>query len=124
MHLFTPIGRLATTLVMVLVLLTLSARSTLSVAQNTPILVITSQDSVPYQEVVTSFRHYLEQQRIEGPLLVSSLQTEPTLSKERLSTARKAEARLILTVGSQATHLALTEVSDVPVIACMILNIK
>ncbi|MSQ48073.1 MAG: hypothetical protein EXR78_06755 [Deltaproteobacteria bacterium] len=114
----------AKTLVLACALVLASAHLTASVAQNTPIILITSHDSGPYQEVVASFRHYLEQQQIEGPLLVSSLQTEPAQSQECLSTAQKAGARLILTVGSQATQLALQEVVDVPVIACMIVSAK
>jgi len=122
MPLFTHIGRLATTLLMVLVLLTLSARPTLSVAQNTPIVVITSQDTGPYQEVIDGFRRSLEQQRIAAPVLIHSLQKDSASTKTFLSTTKKDGARLFLTVGSQATHVALKEVGDTPVIACMVVN--
>src|SRR5215207_7848790 len=123
MFLLARLSSSAKTLLLAFALVLFSERLTASGAQNTPIILITSQDSGPYQEVVTSFRHYLEQQRIEGPLLVSSLQTEPTLSKERLTTAQKAGVRLILTVGSPATQLVLKEVGDIPMIACMVINV-
>ena len=122
MHFFTHIGRLATILLMALVLLTLSARLTPSVAQSTPIVVITSQDTGPYQEVIDGFRRSLAQQRIEAPVLIHSLQKDSASTKTFLSTAKKDGARLFLTVGSQATQVALKEIGDTPVIACMVVN--
>jgi len=122
MYRFTSTGRLVTTLLIVFALVFVSARLTLSVAQNTPIVIVTSQDTSPYQEVVTGFRRYLEQQRIEGPVLVYSLQNDLAATKALLSTTKKEGARLFLTVGSQATHLALQEAGETPVIACMVVN--
>jgi putative ABC transport system substrate-binding protein len=100
----------------------MSARLTLSVAQNTPIVVVTSQDTGPYHEVVTGFRRYLEQQRIGGPVLVHSLQNDLATTRTLLSKAKKDGARFFLTVGSQATRVAFQEAGDTPVIACMVVN--
>jgi putative tryptophan/tyrosine transport system substrate-binding protein len=122
MQLLTSVGRFAITLLVALALVALSDPPTLGVAQNAPIVVVTSQDTTPYQEAVAGFRRHLSEQQIEGPILISSLQAEPLQSRQRLSTATKEGVRLILTVGSQATQLALKEAGDTPVIACMVVN--
>jgi putative ABC transport system substrate-binding protein len=122
MHRLTRTGRLATILLTVLAFFLLNAKLTSSVAQNTPIVIVTSQDTGPYQEVVSGFRRYLEQQRVEGPVLVYSLQNDPAKVKTLLSQTKKEGARLFLTVGSQATHVTLQEAGETPVIACMVVN--
>lgn len=116
------IGSLVTTLLLAFAFVVASARLTASVAQNTPIILITSQDSSPYQEVIASFRRHLDQQRIEGPILSYSLQTDPQRVEQQLASAKKEGVRLFLTIGSQATRLALREAGDTPLVACMVVS--
>src|SRR5215208_911980 len=80
-----------------------SAHFSTSVAQSPPIILITSQDSSPYQEIIEGFRRHLDHQRIEGPLLIYSLPAEPQQIKEHLANATKEGVRLFVTVGSPAT---------------------
>jgi putative ABC transport system substrate-binding protein len=107
------------TLLLTFALVISSGRFTASLAQETPIILITSQDSVSYQEVIASLRLHLAHQQIEGPLLIYSLPTESPQIKEHLANAKKEGVRLFVTVGPQATHLTLGAVGEIPIIACM-----
>lgn len=90
-----------------------------SMAQSPPIILITSQDASPHQEILTSFRRHFEQQHHEPPLLTYSLSTESQPINERLASATPENVRLFVTIGSQATRLVLGEAGHLPVVACM-----
>lgn len=118
----THFGSLMTTLLLALALLIANGRRTTDAAEPTPIILITSQDSAPYQEVVTSFRHHLDQQRIEGPLLTHSLLTDSPQIEESLANANQEGVRLFVTVGPSATQRILSAVGEIPVLACLAAN--
>ncbi len=90
-------------------------------AERDRIVVVTSDDSLPYQRVVEGFRAYMAERGVHSPLDVHSLHSEPSEARRTLSFARTRTAPL-LTVGSSATSEALKMDGDAPVIACMIMN--
>jgi putative ABC transport system substrate-binding protein len=116
------VGSLIMALLLAFALVVSSAHFSTSVAQSPPIILITSQDSSPYQEIIEGFRRHLDHQGIEGPLLLYSLPAEPQQIKEHLANAKKEGVRLFVTVGSPATRLTLGVVGDIPVVACMSVN--
>ncbi len=123
MHLPThsrPVG--AVVIVAALVAIMMALHSTPVVAQGKSLVVITSQDAGPYQETIAGFQRYLNQQGIDGPFTVHSLRGDATTAGQVLSEVKKAGAHLLLTVGSLATQAALKEASEIPIIACMVVN--
>ncbi|NOT56406.1 MAG: ABC transporter substrate-binding protein [Deltaproteobacteria bacterium] len=118
----THFGALVTTLLLAFVLGIPNGHHTTDAAEPPPIMLITSHDSAPYQEVVMSFRHHLDQQRIEGPLLTYSLLTDSPRIEESLANAKQEAVRLFVTVGPPATQRILGAVGHIPVLACLAAN--
>lgn len=91
-------------------------------AERERLVVVISDDSLPYQRVLEGFRAYLAEHGVDGPLNLHSLQTDPVAARRALSVARTNGHVPLLTVGSAATTAALKMAGDAPVIACMIVN--
>lgn len=86
------------------------------------IVMVTSDDTPPYQQVLEGVRTYLAEHEIRSPLTSHSFQVDPEQATQALAAARKGGKVPVLTVGSVATHAALGVQGDAPVIACMIVN--
>ncbi len=90
-------------------------------AERDRIVVVTSDDSLPYQRVLEGVRSYLAAQGSQTALSVHSLHSEPAEARRALSAAR-LRSHPLLTVGSSATQEALQIERDAPLVACMLVN--
>jgi|SRR5581483_8971505 len=90
-------------------------------AESGLILIVTSQDTTPYKDVVTGFRQSLAGLNgTIGPVEEHCLQGDVHKASEVFKTAKGQHVQLILTVGSLATQAALQEASEIPTVASMI----
>ena len=104
------------------VLLLLGDVCPLAVATDgSPLLIVTSQDTAPYKDVVTGFRQSLASLNgTTGLVEEYSLQGNTSKAKEIFKAAKERRVQLILTVGSLATQAALQEAPEIPTVASMI----
>ncbi len=110
------------TLIAVLLLL-VGARPLAVAADGGPILMVTSQKTGPYRDVITGFRQYFASLNgTIGLIEEHSLQGDKDKAREIFKDAKARHAQLILTVGSLATQAALQEVPEIPTVASMILS--
>lgn len=90
-------------------------------ASQTPnIAVIKSRDIPPYAVALEGFNLALQEKEIKAGLIHYNLET-----KERQSITAEILAQrpqLVLTLGSEATQLALEEIKDIPIVFSMVLN--
>jgi len=92
-------------------------------ADGGPILMVTSQETGPYKEVLTGFRQYFASQNGTSTLLEEhSLQGDANKASQIIKDAKTRRAQLIFTVGSLATQAALQEAPEIPIVASMILS--
>lgn len=92
-------------------------------ADGGPILMVISQGTGPYKEVLTGFRQYFTSQNGAAALLEEhSLQGDTSKASQVLKDAKTRRTQLIFTVGSLATQTALQETPEIPIVASMILN--
>jgi putative tryptophan/tyrosine transport system substrate-binding protein len=121
----TPLLRLTcciATLVTVLLFL-VDVRPLAVAADSGPILMVTSQETNPYKEVLTGFRQYFANRNGTTALLEEhSLQGDARKAEQIFKNAKARRVQLILTVGSLATQTALQEAEGIPTIASLILN--
>lgn len=88
-----------------------------------PILMVTSQETGPYKEVLAGFQKALTSQQGAAVFLEAhSLQGDIRNAGQIFKDAKARQISLILTVGSLATQAALQEVPDIPTVASMILS--
>ncbi len=121
----TPLLRITcciATLVTVLLFL-VDVRPLAVAAEGGPILVVTSQETGAYKDVLTGFRLYFANRNGTLTLLEEySLQRDASKVSQILKDAKARRARLIVTVGSLATQKVLQEVPEIPTIASLILS--
>ncbi len=86
------------------------------------VVILSSGDSTPYREVVEGFQRYLEQHRTSDAVDVYTLSDGDR--DQALDRIRRAPPSVLLTLGSPAKTLALTEVPDVPLVATMLVSMK
>jgi putative ABC transport system substrate-binding protein len=86
------------------------------------LVMVTSHDTEPYQNVLEGFRGYLTERGVSGPFRSYSLQTGEAEARQALVTARRKSGSPLLTVGSAATQIALQAPGNAPVIACMVVD--
>ena len=92
-------------------------------ADGGPILMVTSQETGPYKDVLLGFRQYFASQNGAAALLEEhSLQGDTKKARQLFADAKTRHAQLVLTVGSLATQAALHEAPEIPTIASMTLN--
>jgi len=104
-------------------LFALDVRPLAVAAEGGPILMVTSQETGPYKDVLAGFRQHLSSQNGLATLLEEhSLQGGATKVSQAIKEAKARHAQLILTVGSLATQMALQEAPELPLVAGMILN--
>lgn len=82
------------------------------------VTVVISQDSGPYQQVLSGFKQYLADNGVRADYNQAVLD-DGLLAPETLSHNGIGGQRLFLTIGARATEVILDRVSDVPVIAAL-----
>ena len=84
--------------------------------------VLVSQDAGPYQEALSGFKRYMEQQGMKVTYDVHPLHGDASLASSALRLALQNEVRLVFTLGSMATRAAVKQTPELPVVAGMILT--
>jgi len=84
--------------------------------------VLVSQDAGPYQEALSGFKRYLEQQGMKVTYDIHALHGDASLASSALRLAVQNKVRLVLTLGSMATRAAVKQTPELPIVAGMILT--
>lgn len=87
------------------------------------IVVLISNDAPPYQEALAGFKNHLEQSGQRVDIQSYPLHNEAANAAPALAQAREQHAALILTLGGLATQSAIGLVSDIPIIAGLVINV-
>lgn len=102
------------------VLLILSSGS--GFAESNRVVVLSSQDLKPYQEVLTGFQQSLVTQGITAHVEIHTLQGNQTRAQDVLEDVKRNGAKLVVTLGNQATRAAVREITHLPILATMIIT--
>jgi len=91
-------------------------------AESNRIVVLSGQDLKPYQDVLTGFQQSLVKQGITLHIEIHPLQGSPTKAQEVLENVKHNGAKLVVTLGNQATQAAVREITHIPILATMIIT--
>lgn len=86
------------------------------------IAVFISADQAPYEEALSGFHEYLREKGLEADYDVYPLHGSTEKAVAAIKETKERTASLIFTLGSFATEQVSKTISDVPVIACMVLR--
>lgn len=86
------------------------------------IAVLVSSNAAPYGEALEGFKGFLREQARETDLEVYELEGNADNASRALQKIGKGGVRMVLTLGSFATEAASSELSDLPIVACMVLR--
>ncbi len=106
----------------VLVVLLLTLLVELVYAGSNRIVVLSGQDLKPYQEVLAGFQQSLVKQGLTVNIEIHVLQGNQTKAQDVLGDVKRNGAKLVVTLGNQATLAAVREISDLPILATMIVS--
>ncbi len=118
----TPTRHLAAALIVATVLAPLALQREVLGDEDAQIVVVTSRDDAPYDQVVSGIQRALDDAGRGRTRKVHSLHREPEVGIAALRRARAGGGNPIITIGSVATRAALGSPGDAPVIACMVVN--
>lgn len=116
-HRFASVARAITLVVFILTIVTDVVR-----AESTRIVVLSGQDSKPYQDVLMGLQQSLVKQGMT--LKVESLTVQGNSEKLQaaLQNVKHHGAKLVVTLGTQATQAAVREIRNLPILASMIIT--
>jgi putative ABC transport system substrate-binding protein len=86
------------------------------------IAILMSQDGGPYQEVLTGFRHTLNQQGMQAMFEVHPLRGDSDTLRQAVQEIKQKGAQLLFTLGSLATRGAVEYLAEFPILATLVLN--
>ena len=89
---------------------------------DTRIVVLTSQEDGPYQEVLTGFRSALDQQGIQAMFEVYALRGDGSTMRQGEQEIKAKGAQLLFTLGSLATQGAVEHLAEFPILATLVLS--
>ncbi len=84
---------------------------------------ITSQDTLPYQDVATGFLEFLKKEGVIADFDHYGLSGNAGKASEVIRDIKERPPRLILTIGTLATQTALREADDIPIVAGLVSNL-
>jgi putative tryptophan/tyrosine transport system substrate-binding protein len=116
-HLTTTLARAISFGVLILVMFAGSV-----CAESNRIVVLSGQDLKPYQDVLTGFQQSLVKQGITVHIEIHSFQGNPTKAQDVLEDVKRNGAKLVVTLGNQATQAAVREITRIPILATMIIT--
>ena len=113
----------ALVIAMALVTLTTCAETiAANVKANVRMIVLISDNAKPYEEALEGFKGYLSAQGIQSQFDVFPLEGDQTRAAKALEKATRENVNLILALGSLAASAATKTITDIPIIAGLILN--
>jgi putative ABC transport system substrate-binding protein len=90
--------------------------------QRPRLIVLSSHHTAPYEEVLESFKEYLGKQSIAVDLEICILDRDTAKMEQVIQRAKREPARLVFTLGSVATRIALKEFETLPIVAGLIVS--
>ena len=91
-------------------------------AANDRITVLVSSSDAPFKETVAGFNAYLAGQGIQTGFDVVNLDGDAGKADPAIQKIKAGGTRLVLTLGSLATDAAVRQISDIPIVACLVLR--
>jgi putative ABC transport system substrate-binding protein len=92
-------------------------------AESNRIVVLSGQDLKPYQEVLAGLQQSLVKQGITVNVEVHALHGNQTNAQDVLADVKRNGAKLVVTLGNQATQAAVREITNLPILATMIVSL-
>lgn len=86
------------------------------------IAVLVSSKDAPYGEALKGFQGFLRKQARETDFEVYELEGNADNAHVAVQKIEQGGVRMVVTLGSLATEAALREISDLPIVACMVLR--
>jgi putative tryptophan/tyrosine transport system substrate-binding protein len=84
--------------------------------------VLCSHRALPYEQTVQGFKNYLAEQGIHANFQVLQLEGEEAKAATAVEQVKRNRPRMVLTLGTFATFHAIRALSDIPIIAGLILT--
>jgi len=98
------------------------APGAISGAADDRIAVLVSSNEAPFTETLDGFRDYLAKQGYAAGYEVFRLDGDAGMAGPAIQKIRLGGVRLIFTVGSTATEAAVKGITDIPIVACLVLR--
>ncbi len=89
---------------------------------NERIAVIMGQKASPFEEALSGFQEYLQKKAIQVNYDIYRLEGDMANANGIIQKVKKTKVNLIFTLGSLATETTINEVSNIPIVAGMILR--
>ena len=86
------------------------------------IVVLVSSKDAPFEEALKGFQGQLDRAAVQADYEVHKLDGSVAKAGQAVQAVKTSGARLVLTLGSLATDAAVKEISDIPIVACMVLR--
>lgn len=86
------------------------------------IAVLVSSKDAPFEEALKGFQGHLDKASVQADYEVHRLDGSVAKAGQAVQAVKKSGAKLVLTLGSLATDAAVKEISDIPIVACMVLR--
>lgn len=86
------------------------------------IVLLVSANDAPFKETVAGFNEYLAGKGIPSGYDVVNLDGDAGKAGAAIQKIKAGGARLVLTLGSLATDAAVRQISDIPIVACLVLR--
>lgn len=95
-----------------------------AVAASTKVVIVLSQDSLPYADMAKGFQTALASAGVQVEVHLQNLKGNSANASDVLRQFKENTPALFLTVGSLATQSVLAESGDVPIIASLTANVE
>lgn len=86
------------------------------------IAVLVSSKDATFEEALKGFQDHLGKAAMQADYEVHRLDGSASKAGQAAQAAKTSGARLVLTLGSVATDAAVKEITDIPIVACMVLR--
>ena len=86
------------------------------------VAVLVSSKDVTFEEALKGFQGHLDKAAMQTDYEVHRLDGSVAKAGQAVQAVKMSGARLVLTLGSLATDAAVKEISDIPIVACMVLR--
>jgi putative ABC transport system substrate-binding protein len=86
------------------------------------IAVLVSSKDAPFEEALKGFQGFLDKAAVQADYEVHRLDGSAARAGQAVQAVKKSGVKLVLTLGSLATDVAVKEIPDIPIIACMVLR--
>ena len=91
-------------------------------ASGDKIAVVVSSNEAPFTETVAGFNEYLAKQGYTAGYEVIRLDGDPAKAGPAIQRIKAGGVRLVFTVGTVATDAVVKGITDIPIVACMVLR--